>query len=84
MVALKIRFAGSKYSSIIRDMCKTLEELKNEGRLEGIHESVLNLLRKGFLVLEVSNLLELTEEDILKTRRTAYRRYGIYCIWDRV
>lgn len=57
----------------VHNMCTALEELKNEGRLEGrlegIQESVLKLLRKGFSVMEVSNLLELAEEDVLKIQK---------------
>ena len=60
-------------------MCTALEELKNEGRaegrlegrLEGIQDSVLKLLRKGFSVLEVANLLELSEEKVLEIQQKA-------------
>jgi predicted transposase/invertase (TIGR01784 family) len=59
----------------VRNLCTALEELKNEGRLEGrlegIGESALKLLRKGFSALEVANLLELTEEEVLKIQQKA-------------
>ncbi len=52
-------------------MCTALEELRNEGILEGIQDSVLKLLRKGFSVLEVANLLELSEEEVLEIQKKA-------------
>ena len=59
----------------VHNMCTALKELKNEGRqegrLEGIHESVLKLLRKGFSASEVASLLDFTKEEILKIQQEA-------------
>lgn len=70
MITDSSKFIQQGENKEVRNMCTALEELKDEGRLEGrlegIQESVLKLLRKGFSVLEVSNLLELAEEEVLK------------------
>lgn len=62
-------------SKEVRNMCTALEELRNEsrqeGRMEGIQDSVCKLLKKGFTVLEVANLLELSEEEVSKIHQKA-------------
>lgn len=71
MITDSVELIRQSENKEVENMCKTLEELKNEGRREGIRESVLKLLRKRFSVLEVSDLLELTGEDVLNIQQKA-------------
>ena len=53
----------------VQNMCTALEELKNEGRQEGVRDSAVKLLGKGFSVPEVASLLELSKEEVLKMQQ---------------
>ncbi len=50
---------------------KLIRKGRLQGRLEGVQDSVLKLLRKGLSVLEVANLLELSEEEVLEIQQKA-------------
>ncbi len=50
---------------------KLIRKGRLQGRLEGIQDSVLKLLKKGLSVLEVANLLELSEEEVLEIQQKA-------------
>ncbi|MCD8021166.1 MAG: hypothetical protein LUF92_16805 [Clostridiales bacterium] len=50
------------------NMCTALEKLKNEGRDEGINESIIKLINKGFSEKAVADMLDVTVERIVEVR----------------
>ncbi len=70
----KIIDAGTaKYIKEVIRMTQVAELLLEEGRQEGLQESVLKLLRKGLSALKVAELLDLTEKEVLRIKETMLR-----------
>lgn len=63
----------------VEDMCTALEKLKQEGIKEGIEKGVKAMLSKEYAVSEISELFDISEEEVLKIKENFFdtTRLGI-------